>query len=44
MCAGTILCRVDQANDMLSGATIAADGEPPVYGAGELHLIQGAKR
>jgi hypothetical protein len=35
MCAATILCRVDQANDTLSGATIAADDGPPVYAVDE---------
>ena len=39
MCAATILCRVDQVNDMLSGATIAADGEPPVQTMGLRSLI-----
>jgi hypothetical protein len=34
MCAA-ILGRVDQANDTLSGATIAADDGPPVYAIDE---------
>ena len=35
MCAATILCRVDQVNDMLSGATIVADGGPLLYAVDE---------